>query len=1021
MKKPLKLIEVAMPVKEISAESVRDKSIRHGHISTLHLWWARRPLPACRAVVFASIVPDPLDEHCPPAFREAVDLLLSKNGSLPGDPYRPYKDIPHTLIVDPMEDNLRHRLMMFIGKFSDRYVKNEKKGKSTPAKERISDFSLIKWENKNNEEILTIARQLIFVAHNADQDRPARDLLREYDRMQKNLKKAEKALYSYPNRHRDHPEVEQLKKARDEAQEAFLSRMPQVFDPFAGGGAIPLEAARLGCNSYGNDINPVAHIIQKGSVEFPQKYGKPIRFSREEYVRLYGEEALNRQRADGNLIGEEVHIPNRLAHDVEFYAEKLLERAEEKIGHLYPADSDGRRPIAYYWARVGTCANPTCGAEVPLLRQFYLSRKKNKYIHLHPIIDGKKIDFEIREGRTEIEGWMSRSGLNCPVCHNITDVATLKKESIKRSGKLKERLLAVVFEEDGKGYRLPNEDEISSRKKIEGKIRNELIPQEPMQKISDLVSGRGWGIDHWKDMFSDRQLFAMQTFVEELQAIKSTLEENGSDYHQAVITYLAIFIDRLSIINTSFGRLDVTRDNIQHPFSRQAIPMIFDYPESNPFSERTGSAKNQLDWILRYIHSESFQISAKVKNASSGEKNQFAQNELDVVVTDPPYYDAIAYADLSDFFYVWLKRTVADIYPLTFATPQTPKTEECTALKHHHENDAERAFHHFENKLLEIFDAIEYQTKDLVSIMFAHQSTKAWTTLCNSILGARMNITGSWAIDTEMQSRTLALVGDTLSTSVTVACRPSEKSGIGDYQEVRAEVLHLIKDEVKALYALGFRGADLLTACFGKAVSVFGKYESVEKRNGEEVTVAELLEMARQSAFNAIISDIDTDDVTRFYIGWLSLFGFSDAAHDDVRRITQIGLDVNIQEIYSQHILIRDRDKGILADMEKRIELDARLGGRKNDHDIDIAHRLMYLYGPGQASRKELLAYIKERAPEESASVWRVLNSLAELLPENGKMKDQSLAAGLLSNQENLLREAKNQQSGMMEQGSIDF
>src|SRR5690625_2961599 len=216
-------------------------------------------------------------------------------------------------------------------------------------------------------------------------------------------------------------------------------------------------------------------------------------------------------------------------------------------------------------------------------------------------------------------------------------------------------------------------------------------------------------------MFSDRQLLTMQTFVEELHEIKDQLGPTLSDYDEAVVTYLGILIDRLSIINTSFGRLDVTRDNIQHPFSRQAIAMVFDYPESNLFSERTGSARNQLDWILRYIHSESFQIPAKVYNASSGEKNQFTQNELDVVITDPPYYDAIAYADLSDFFYVWLKRTVADLYPLTFATPQTPKTEECTALKHHHENDGERAFLHFENKLLEIFDAIEYRSEEHTS------------------------------------------------------------------------------------------------------------------------------------------------------------------------------------------------------------------------------------------------------------------------------------------------------------------
>lgn len=244
MTKPKKLIEVAMPVKEISAESVRDKSIRHGHISTLHLWWARRPLPVCRAVVFASLVPDPLDEHCPQAFRDAVHLLLGKQNDLPGDPYRPYVDIPHTAVVDQMEDNLRNRLLMFIGKFSDGYIQNEKQGKTTPARDTLHKWSLIKWDNKKNENIIGRARKLIFVSHNAHTGRSAPELLQEYDQLNKAIKKAEKELYEFPDRHLDtDPRVQQLEAVKDTALKAFLARMPRVFDPFAGGGAIPLEAA----------------------------------------------------------------------------------------------------------------------------------------------------------------------------------------------------------------------------------------------------------------------------------------------------------------------------------------------------------------------------------------------------------------------------------------------------------------------------------------------------------------------------------------------------------------------------------------------------------------------------------------------------------------------------------------------------------------------------------------------------------------------------------------------------------
>ena len=413
-----------------------------------------------------------------------------------------------------------------------------------------------------------------------------------------------------------------------------------------------------------------------------------------------------------------------------------------------------------------------------------------------------------------------------------------------------------------------------------------------------------------------------------------------------------------------------------------------------------------MDWIIRYIDSENTDIPSYMKNASSGEKNQFGQNGLEAVITDPPYYDAIAYADLSDFFYVWLKRTILDLYPLNFATPQTPKSEECTALKHHHENSLDNAFNHFENKLLQIFDAIEYQTRDIVSIMFAHQSTRAWTTLCNSILGARMNITGSWALDTEMTGA-LKVGKDYLASSVTVSCAPSTRAGIGDYREVQDQIHNLIRDEVRHLYSLGFRGADLLTACFGKAVSVFGRYESVEKADGSEVTVADLLEMARDAAFDAIVSDIDTDDLTKFYIGWLQLFGFSGAEHDNVRRITQIGLSVELSDIYGHHLLVKKGDNSALGDMIARIKEETNVGLRAvRNADIDIAHRMMYLYG--NALRGELLEYIAERAPAPESTVWRVLNSLAELLPQSKEIKDGEWAKGLLANQDNLLKESRN-------------
>ena len=998
-----KLIEVAMPVKEVSAESVRDKSIRHGHISTLHLWWARRPLPVCRAVVFASLVPDPLDKNCPKVFKEAVAKLLS------GSQYKPYDDIPWTAAIDPMEDNLRNRLMMFIGKFSPKFIDNEKIGKKTPAKDQIDANSLIKWDNKNNEEIIGRARKLIWVAYNAESGKSCKELLDDFDKHYEAIKSAESALYETADRHFATEEIKAKETALQSAIDAFLEKMPKVFDPFAGGGAIPLEAARLGCRSYGNDLNPVAHIIQRASLEFPQKYGKPTTYSKEEFIKLYGEDEYTLIKGDGLTYDENIKIENRLAFDVEFYSKKLLKMAEEEIGLYYPADKDGNKPVAYYWARVATCSNPTCRAEVPLLKGFYLCNKPNKKVHLKPVISGNQISFDICNGTINEEGWISRGNLTCPCCGNTTDVKTVKQQFLNKT--TSERLLAVIWNgNNGKEYKLPTDLDLDVISKIPDDISR---PTEPMPvKYTQALPSCTWGLSEWGQMFSDRQILAMQTLVAKLAGIKKELKADESEYGKAVITYLGLLVDRVAVVNTTFGVWHTKGEKLERPMGRQAIPMVFDYPESNLFCDSTGSANNQIDWLTRYINSESKTCFHSIcNNSSSGEVNQFPEKSLSAVITDPPYYDAIAYADLSDFFYVWLKRTLGDVFPLNFAFPQTPKTEECTALKHHHDGSANLAKEHFENKLLQIFSAIERQTKGVVSIMFAHQSTEAWTTLVNSVLKANMNLTGSWAISTE-QTSALKTNKAFLASSVTVSCRPTEKESYGDFKEISRNIEARIKEEVKELYAYGFRGADLLTACFGQAVSEFGQYETVEKSDGTEVTVAELLEMAREAAFNAIISDIETDDVTRFYIGWLNLYGFVQADHDDVRRISQIGLNVDTNRLLADNILLREKDKETLADYATRNKKNKNLGNQQNAWTIDKAHKAMQLFKIGD--RRALVAFIAKFAPDNTNILWRVLNSLAEVLPAG--TDDHKQATGLLANSENLIREAKTMSVSNIEQ-----
>ena len=1010
--KAKKLIEVALPIKEISAESVRDKSIRHGHISTLHLWWARRPLPVCRAIVFASLVPDPLDENCPEAFKYAVEMLL--NEGLAKLHYMPYKDIPYTSIVDEMEDNHRNRLMMFIGKFSMKCQANMIAGKATTPKEQLDDWSLIKWENKNNPKILRLARELIFVAYQSDK-RPSatwEELHTEFNQLYDAIPAAERQLYELKDRHIETNEVKQREAQLQAVIDSFQKEMPSVFDPFAGGGAIPLEAARLGCRSYGNDINPVAHIIERGSAEYPQKYGKPIVYSKEEFEKLYGDEGIKMAQEDERGItfdGKCYHIPNRLVFDVEYYAKKILAETEKEIGHLYPADENGNKPVAYYWVRTAKCSNPSCRAEVPLLRGFYLCNSSKKHVYLQPSIDGNKISFKIKNGVCNIDGWSKRGSLICPCCGSVTDVNNIRQQFVNHvTG---ERLLAIIGDsKQGKTYSSP------SKEQLDKLTQSEILIDSPQEVMAPHTTGGDigiWGFTKWGDLFSKRQLRFLYLLISKYKDITESI--SNLDYRSIVMSYLAMWIDRISLVNTSLGRWNLVGEKIEHMYNRQAISMKSDYPESNPFCSSSGSALNMLEWVLRFLEAESScPFICNFQNASSGDKLQFSMKELTAVVTDPPYYDAIAYADISDFFYVWMKRTLSEVYPINFATPQTPKIEECTALKHHHNNSEEEAKKHFESKLTQIFDAIEQQTSDVVSIMFAHQSTAAWTTLCNSILGARMNITGSWPIDTEMANRSLGLAGAALESSVTVACRPSVRNGYADYDEVKRNIRNLVKAEVEKLYGLGFRGADLLTACFGQAVSAFGQYKRVETAEGDPVSVGQLLEFARESAAQALLEGVPGEPQTKFYCGWLQMNGMSECDFDDVNKYTRVGVNVEIRSLQSDRLLITDGNKQHLATAEEHVGANRNWGTQPTDYLITQVHRMMLAYLGGDEALMNKM--VRELCPQSDAPQWRLLDFLQGHLPEG---KDLTAAKGILANAEMYRQRCK--ETYVPKEGELDF
>ncbi|WP_447974572.1 DUF1156 domain-containing protein [Nitrospira sp. Kam-Ns4a] len=633
-----RLIEVALPIREISAESVRDKSLRHGHISTLHLWWARRPLAASRAVVFASLVPDPDDPRCPKEFRAAVERHLKTH--VPAelkyyyrgrevhrdeDPYRPYEGMP---------DTLRNRLLMFIAKWSPEYLAFEggKAKKEPDPKYLLDDRSLVKWETSDPEdpqgrEVLRIARELVKIAHGGE--------------------------------------------------------VPTVLDPFAGGGAIPLEAGRLGCQAIANDYNPVAYLILRATCEFPQKYGKPGR------RKVVMEEF-------GKTVEREIEVPNVLVHDVEKWANWILERARERIGHVYPPGKDGRPVVGYLWARTAPCSNPSCRGEIPLLRSLLVCNKPDKKVALTMEVDKarKTVRFGIAEGRAikATAGTMqNRGNTRCPYCEQVTPVADLRTAGL--AGRMGEQMVAVIAEDKGgKQYR-PVEDTDLKAFQQASEIPAERPPELILPEVNaddaddDVSNSTGirvhlYGMKTWGSLFNPRQLVAMQTFVaclhEALAEMKKEIEDD--EYRKAVGVYLGLWLSRIAQRSSNVGIWDTSRETLQHPFGRQAIPMTWDYPEANPFSEATGGAEGGLDWMKRVIlHESGYPQSATVMRGD-GAALAIEDNAADVVVTDPPYFDAIAYGDLSDYFYVWLKRGLGDVIPEALVTPLTPKGDEATAL-----------------------------------------------------------------------------------------------------------------------------------------------------------------------------------------------------------------------------------------------------------------------------------------------------------------------------------------------------
>ncbi|MFH1132388.1 MAG: hypothetical protein V1754_13715, partial [Pseudomonadota bacterium] len=468
-------------------------------------------------------------------------------------------------------------------------------------------------------------------------------------------------------------------------------------------------------------------------------------------------------------------------------------------------------------------------------------------------------------------------------------------------------MVAVIVEgKDGKDYRMVEDSDISAFVCAE-----QFKPEKPGEYIVPEINAPGapsdagahrsisvdiYGFKTFGSLFNPRQLLSMQTFVTCLRDALTELEYDAhdKDYRKSVAAYLGLWVSRLSQRLNNICFWDLGYEKINNAFGRQAIPMTWDFCEANIFSESTGSAIGQLDWVLYFITHESSPSNVLIHPSgvlcTDAARIPLEAKSTDVVVTDPPYFDAIAYADLSDFFYVWLKRGLGNVFPEVFITPLTPKSEEAVAHKHRHHGNREKGKEHFQRKLTECFKESKRlcNINGVIAVMFAHQSSEAWTALISALFQAGLTVTSTFPIDTELTTALKRNVS-ALASSITVVCRPREIGTAVSFRDVRHEIERVVTESVHRFWNYGFRGADLIVACYGPAVGVFGKYERVEKKDGTPVEIPELLELARKIARDAIAGEFRGDNLSTLYYVWTNIYGAAEQAWDDARLVVQIG------------------------------------------------------------------------------------------------------------------------------------
>jgi putative DNA methylase len=937
-----RLIEDYIPIEAISAESRREKSIRKGHISTLHLWWARRPLVACRAAVYGALAPAPADK----AGRKKAEQFVADLCTYPGSP-----------------------------------------------------------------SVIAEARRHILEAH------------------------AERLTAETGHR------------VTAEDIEAGRGPRPRVLDMFAGGGAIPLEALRLGCEAYALDLNPVAHLIELCTLVYPQQYGAP-------------DPAARGCAKDGTWAG--------LAAEVEHWGKWVLKQVKAEIGDLYPPIPDPEAadagpeegqfgmdwaapasagehgkgmltPVAYLWTRTVRCKNPACGGVVPLARQTWLANKEGRYVALRAdamtnrkTSENKRVCYRVVEATSEAglgfdPATGSKAGnVACPFCGTVADGGYVKAEGL--AGRIGFQALAIIANRSGQQGKVylaadavppncwPDNALIELRIRHLSVECNDAgadalsVPDEQIEANPRSMDIQNYGFRAWADLFSPRQLFALLTFTKYIRHSYVDMLRSGMNSERviAVVTSLGMVLDKQADFLSTLAILKSTgARGIVHTFGRQALPMVWDFAESNPLNDQAANWKGCLKEVVDNIERVREGFSAKVVRASATDL-PWEAGVFDAIVTDPPYYDNVSYSNLSDFFYVWLRRSVGYLYPEDFGSLLTPKKREAIAAFYRHGGDRALARQFYEQMMARSFAEAGRVLKPgaPMVVVYAHKTTLGWATMVDALRGAGFTVTEAWPIDTETSGRLIAQDTASLASSIFLVARRREGDGTGAYeQDVRPDLQRIVRERVERLWAQGVTGADLVIACVGAGLSAFTKYVRVEYANGEPVPADTFLAEVEGAVLEALLEKLfgvsqagisQVDAPTRFYVLWR--YAYRQAAIDAGEAILFA---------YPQHVEL-DGPQGLthggnplaekaggkyrLRDFTERGE-DEKLGLPHNNRPaslIDVLHRVLWLV----EHRPALIpAYLDEAQPdlERLRVVAQTLGG--QTLAGNGSGGGQSLVA----------------------------